>query len=453
MTSEEFAPENAPGAQAPGTPDEPQRGADQEAAATDFRQNSWLLVVIFGVIVLAWILSVASGQAVKTAPAPAPEGRSEREEGVLKPPAGASEARRSLPGPARRAAQVPTPEVPMPMQVMGSDRLVIPAAPPLMLQPVGIVYRRPRAFDVTRHVHDMDFELLSRLSPIEQRYAGQYPHLVASGEERDMFVVASSVDLLRPDDRLVVVSRGTVTRAYPVRLLRQASYVSDVVGGAPVFVCWHFNTQIARCFISHSEGTSAVTWIDAGLSYRGSNLFYDEETTSLWDGATGRALTGPRSGEQLPVVPVRIVVWDRWAAENPDSAVLMPEGAESVLRPPQAEDGSAEPIDPLDAYLRTNRLPYKPSGVLEFPPKEYVLGVRVGAKARAYPLRQLVELSEGTLKDTVADRTLRIIATSPRTARAEAAGDGIEQDVMLWFAWKGLHPETDIFRPKPGAPR
>ncbi len=60
----------------------------------------------------------------------------------------------------------------------------------------------------------------------------------------------------------------------------------------------------------------------SGLLYKHNMLFFDRPTESLWSQLLSRAVTGPRAGDRLRVLPAENTTWGEWRREHPDTRVL-----------------------------------------------------------------------------------------------------------------------------------
>src|SRR5262249_42129230 len=104
----------------------------------------------------------------------------------------------------------------------------------------------------------------------------------------------------------------------------------------------------------------------------------DEETGSWWQQVTGEAVQGPMKGRRLaPGFRDEIALGD-WKRERRGGGVLGPDGSP---KPQFGEDGEAE----------TPRLPVvvPPAQGDPLGSRDVVAGIRLGGKARAYPLAAL----------------------------------------------------------------
>ena len=166
------------------------------------------------------------------------------------------------------------------------------------------------------------------------------------------FVTADEADL--PGDELIIgLSINGDDRAYPTGILFTRELVNDVVGGVPVLISWCPRCYAALAHDRRTDGTVA-TFGNQGALYRGAMTWFDHETGSIWSQPLGRALAGPRAGDDLSLLPSSITTWEEWRALRPDTLVLTVTG-------------------PASAYSGRR------------PGAEHVVGVVVGNAAAAWP--------------------------------------------------------------------
>lgn len=65
-----------------------------------------------------------------------------------------------------------------------------------------------------------------------------------------------------------------------------------------------------------------VTFGVSGMLWRDSLIMYDRATRSLWSQVLGRAVAGPREGDDLREVPSEQTTWGSWKRRHPDTLVL-----------------------------------------------------------------------------------------------------------------------------------
>ncbi len=177
----------------------------------------------------------------------------------------------------------------------------------------------------------------------------------------------------------------------------------------------------------------------SGLLYRANVLMYDRQTESLWSQVKRRAVTGPLSGTRLKALKSRVTTWGKWRKKHPDTLVLS-------LDTGHIRDYSK---DPYEAYYRStsglfNSFFRKGPGEEE---KEMVVGVDLGGNQKAYPVEHLRR--EGTVEDSLGGVKL-ILSFDPETGDVlieTGEGEEIPPVIVYWFVWKGIHPESGLFRP------
>ena len=151
---------------------------------------------------------------------------------------------------------------------------------------------------------------------------------------------------------------GDELRAYAFRDMGPEAVVNDELGGEPLLVVFHEDSQTALPYSRRVDGrTLAFYQIDpSGLLPE----FRDVETGTTWD-LLGRAVEGPLEGEQLVQLPAYNSMWFAWSTywpestiwragngiidEPPDTAVLDPEG-ESVPQSFELDQNYPNPFNP-----------------------------------------------------------------------------------------------------------
>jgi hypothetical protein len=120
-----------------------------------------------------------------------------------------------------------------------------------------------------------------------------------------------------------------------------------------------------------------LTFGVSGKLHANSLIMYDHQTESLWSHLVGAAVSGPLKGAKLKWLQSMFTQWDTWRRLYPDSKILNT-GRGSIFGLPR---------DPYESYYRsadTGILPTRQSDKRIYP-KEYVLGLVLNGKAKAYP--------------------------------------------------------------------
>jgi len=222
---------------------------------------------------------------------------------------------------------------------------------------------------------------------------------------------------------------------------------------------------------------------------------YDRQTESFWAQATGQAVVGELTGEQLTFVPARILSFGDWRAEHPDGLVLSRDtGHERPYgeNPYAGYDSSERPFlfagEPDERLPATSRVlgVARAGDVVAFPYEavaegaaggwavvmEEVAGepVAIFWKAGTASALDSQEIAEGrdvgaiaAYRPEVDGRSLTFEAREAgivdqetgsvwsilgRAMSGPLAGEALVPELAidsLWFDWAAFHPETRIF--------
>lgn len=283
------------------------------------------------------------------------------------------------------------------------------------------------------------------------------------------------------DDVVFGVQLGGEPRAYPERIVAWHGALHDEIDGRAVLLLHCVPCGSAAAFEGDLAGRD-LRLVASGLVYRSRTLFVDEETGSLWDPVSGRAVAGPafEAGERLVPLPLRRASWAQWSALYPTTRVLALDtgfvrdyDAGVALEADAAAPGPLYPAAPLDERL---------------PVKERVLGIAVGSGAastsRAYRLdrleaagitsvtlggAELVLLSRGPgsgvaayratpnpIEELVLTDASGLVAVDSQGERWFVSEQGLVSTLdsarraavatrtAYWFAWAGAWPATDL---------
>lgn len=281
------------------------------------------------------------------------------------------------------------------------------------------------------------FDLRQSLVPADQIFPGGPAKDGIPAIDRPQFVAAAQADFVQPDDQVLglVVQGGS--RAYPLRILNWHEVVNDQLGAEPVVITYCPLCGTGMVF-GRRVGAKVLSFGVSGLLYNNDVLLYDRQTNSLWSQLMGQAISGPMKGQRLRDLPVTHTRWDDWQQAHAATQVLTTDtGAQrSYDRDPYAGyDTSSEVMFPLR---------FRSAGLH---PKERVLGVVVGAQAKAYPFVELAK-TKGTLTDHFAGRqwTIRFDQRASRATLHDEHGAQAPAVVGYWFAWYAFHPDTLVFR-------
>ena len=275
---------------------------------------------------------------------------------------------------------------------------------------------------------------------------------------------------LSPGSLVIGVEIGGDVRAYPLAILNWHEIVNDVVGGTPVAItfCPLCGTGIVFGRIVSGE---ALTFGVSGRLYKNDLVMYDHQTESYWTQLLGEGIRGFYHGTRLTVLTGATLAWSQWRDLHPDAQLLdrPVDDRGRFLRDYGYDPYGAYASSPEVWFPQGNVDPYQ---VLH--PKELVLGVVLGGRARAYPestLRTervvndvlgevplLVTFADGVMKAW--ERGERTFVPGPGTTAVDdrgssydmISGDGdagslteIQATTAFWFAWYDFYPATSIY--------
>ncbi len=186
---------------------------------------------------------------------------------------------------------------------------------------------------------------------------------------------------LTPEEPVIALEVNGAAKAYPLQILIWHEIVNDRIGGAPVSVtyCPLCNTSIV--FRRPVIDGELLDFGTSGKLYQSDLVMYDRQTKSLWPQVLGAAAVGPLLGAKLQTIPSQIVSWADWRAADPNGKVLSPD---TGVRRPYG-------TNPYAGYDRPESTPFAFVGTPDprLPPKERVVGVRVGDHELAFPYTEI----------------------------------------------------------------
>jgi len=142
-----------------------------------------------------------------------------------------------------------------------------------------------------------------------------------------------------------------------------------------------------------------------------------------------------RAGSRLEPLGVRVETMAAWLERHPDTRVLvLPERRRIDYRQSPYSAYWVSKAVPLDVRARDER----------FHPKEVVLGVEYAGRTRAY-IGSILTRAGGRIVDEIAGERVRILYDGPSGTFVYEAPEQARVRSAYWFAWKSLHPETEIW--------
>lgn len=176
----------------------------------------------------------------------------------------------------------------------------------------------------------------------------------------------------------------------------------------------------------------------SGRLYKSNVLLYDHQTESLWSQLKQQAISGPRVGKKLQILPSGRLKWKTWLTKNRNTLVLSDNTG-------YFRDYS---LDPYEGYYSFAGLMFPVGDVRrDLAAKERVLGIEIGNHAKAYPLPWL-STRPGVLTDTVGNHSIQIeiSAAGEVVSVRDEQGTPIPATYAYWFAWQAFHNDTEVFK-------
>jgi len=207
--------------------------------------------------------------------------------------------------------------------------------------------------------------------------------------DQPRFISVGAVEWLAEREPVIEIEIDGDARAYPLQILTWHEIVNDTIGGTPVIVtfCPLCNTAIA--FERPSIEGERTTFGTSGSLYNSNLVMYDRATKSYWPQATGQAITGPLTGQQLERIPAQIVAWSDFRDAFPDGKVLSRDTGHN------RNYGT----NPYPGYDDVDNPPFLFEGEVDgrLAAVERVLGVQSEDEVVAFPYFRLQRAADGEL--------------------------------------------------------
>jgi hypothetical protein len=236
------------------------------------------------------------------------------------------------------------------------------------------------------------------LVPLDEIMSGGPPPDGIPAIDRPTFVgPATAAAWIVSKEPVLALEINGVARAYPLQILMWHEIVNDVVGGVPVTVTYCPLCNAGIVFERIVDGAT-LDFGTSGKLYKSDLVMYDRQSHSLWAQMEGRAIIGARAGTQLKLVPANTLSFEEWRATHPTGKVLSRDTGHT-------RNYGANPYESYDQpQLRPFLFRDRPDP--RRPPKERVVGIKVGTMARAYPWPVLAE--RRVVHDRLGDQALVI---------------------------------------------
>lgn len=247
------------------------------------------------------------------------------------------------------------------------------------------------------------------------------------------------------DDRIVVVTVGDATRAYPLSVVEAHEVVHDTLGGVPIAVTYSPFCDAVAAY-DRRVGGETLRFGVSGIVRDANTVLYSataDGRESLWQQIDGRAIAGhaAEGGESLARIPnVFVTTWADYLGAYPSGSVMVRD-EKNVRLYQNISYERAHESPTIEFPVR--RVP--PTGAAGPAPKTPVLVLQRGDVRKAIPIESLrargLAETEVDLGDGKGPVTL-VLPKRPGTARVVA--DGVTAVPTFWFAAHSLLGIDDV---------
>jgi hypothetical protein len=283
------------------------------------------------------------------------------------------------------------------------------------------------------------------------RSSVQFDEIISGGPPRDgipsiddpKFVGASEAKDIEDREPVIQFGLGDDVRAYPLRVLTWHEIANDVVGGAPVAVTYCALCNAAIVFDRRVDGR-VLEFGTTGKLRHSDLVMYDRQTETWWQQFTGEAIVGELAGENLKLLPSRIVSFGAFRATYPHGPVLVPNN-------PDFRDYGRNPYTSYD----TATVPFLFGGELpeNIPAMAHVVVVRTEGKPIIVSLEKI--RADGFEQDdyriafeagvaSALDHSTIAKGREIGTVRVTKNGKDIPHDITFAFVAHAFHPDVAI---------
>ncbi len=281
-----------------------------------------------------------------------------------------------------------------------------------------------------------DFDFSKHSVPLNQILSGGPPKDGIPALLKPIFIKAAQAGFLNEQDRILGLVDGGEAKAYPVKILNWHEIVNDTLAGKPVVVTYCPLCGTGIGFRPVVNGRS-LTFGVSGLLYQSDMVMYDHQSQSLWSQISMKAIAGPMTGAKLTHIFLEHTTWGEWRRAHPHSEVL------------STKTGFVRDYnrDPYLGYAQRRDLMFPIEHTdSRFHPKEWVLGLEVNDKFKAYPFSEMKKV-KGLVHDQLDGQPVKIrLNVEAKSAVAmDDTGKPLPSVMAFWFAWHTFHPETEVY--------
>jgi len=146
------------------------------------------------------------------------------------------------------------------------------------------------------------------------------------------FMSISNSPTLTDADYVVGVVNGSISTAYPLKILKVHQVVNDDTQNPPVMVYFGNASRTAAAF-NVADGNVAPVFGCTGYLCGNVDLLFDFDTESLFLPFSGAFASGPRLGQRFAPLPCSVMPLGQWRALHGDSRLMSDNTAKNITYP------------------------------------------------------------------------------------------------------------------------
>lgn len=275
--------------------------------------------------------------------------------------------------------------------------------------------------------------------PLNEILSGGPPKDGIPSIDNPRFLSIDEADFVGDEEAGTGLCVGEDCRFYPYQIMVWHEIANDIVGNQPVLVTYCPLCRTGIVFgrvlngVTTEFGTTGKLWRSNLLMYNRSD---NPENESMWSQVLGEAVVGEHTGTKLNIVPSDVIRFGDWKKLHPDTKVLSKDTG--FIR--------TYGYDPYGSYYSSDDVSFGATfDDTRLHPKEFVLGIEVDGKFKAYHSEAL---KAGKTSDSFNGQTILIDKKPEGEVRMFRGDRNTPQPYIggFWFSWLAVHPDTELFK-------
>lgn len=254
---------------------------------------------------------------------------------------------------------------------------------------------------------------------------------------------AGKADWLPDHARVIVLEHNGEAVGVPLVILNWHEIVNMTLGGEPVAATYcplcdsatAFSRRLPDPTPDDPDATVTLEFGVSGALYNSNVLMYDRQEMGLWSQLAMGAVTGPRTGTALRMLPVRLLPFGEFKKSHPGASIVSDKTGHA-----RNYDWDKRPYQDFFSHDRT-LVPVRGIGDV-LPKKTLGVGISTGERAWFVPV-SAVEKREITVETP--DGPVRVRKTDAGVF-VDAAPGSVRTAQSFYYAWSAFYPETETVR-------